>query len=110
MLFFFLRVPLCLSALVAKFQNTSRFPIPQSPCETLEGFPNPQSPAKRLKVFESHPETRFRKNLQAFGAMAMKHSKTLKRFQANVAGQDSPAAEQAPATKLKTKSAFGETG
>jgi len=43
--------------------------------------------------------------------MALKHSKTLKRFQVvNVAGQDSPAAEQAPATKLKTKSAFGETG
>jgi len=48
---FFLRVPLRLSAFVAEFQNTSRFPIPQSPCETLEGFPNPQSPRETLEGF-----------------------------------------------------------
>jgi len=50
-LFFFLRVPLRLSAFVAKFQNTSRFPNPQSPRETLEGFPNPQSPCETLEGF-----------------------------------------------------------
>ncbi|MBN9352392.1 MAG: hypothetical protein J0H55_17070 [Chitinophagaceae bacterium] len=36
---------------MAEFQNTSRFPNPQSPCETLEGFPNPQSPCETLEGF-----------------------------------------------------------